>query len=412
MLYVKKIIATDGFGGYWNDDNEAIKRGAEQDGFIYKGKPITPGFLAIRQPSKAIPIILILQNGEKAFGDCTWVQYGGERAGREKLASTESLISLIKEDIEPWIVEQEIDSFRNFMKRLRDDFVLPRALQYGISQAILDAIAKSRRITMAEVIANEFGTKILNKPLTLFGQCGDEYHNSVDKMILRMIPIFPHALINSVSRLRKLIEYVEWTKLRVRELVKDESYNPIFHYDLYGNLGLAYNNDIDKIFEYLSRLEETARPFSLHIEDPVHMASKQKQMEMMSKIRRRVKEEGLDIKLVADEWVPTFDDMIDFIEAGAADIYQIKTPDSGGIDKSVEAILYCKSKGVLPYLGGSCAETERSAQITVHIALATMPYQVLIKPGMGFDEGFSIMYNEMQRTLALIFGNDKLRDVD
>jgi methylaspartate ammonia-lyase len=74
----------------------------------------------------------------------------------------------------------------------------------------------------------------------------------------------------------------------------------------------------------------------------------------------------------------------------------------GGVDKSVEAILYCKSKGVLPYLGGSCAETDRSAQVSVHIALATRPHQVLIKPGMGVDEGASIMHNEMIRTLALI----------
>ncbi|MFQ6053913.1 MAG: hypothetical protein ACE5OO_06790, partial [Candidatus Bathyarchaeia archaeon] len=33
----------------------------------------------------------------------------------------------------------------------------------------------------------------------------------------------------------------------------------------------------------------------------------------------------------------------------------------------------------------------------------TRPDQVLAKPGMGVDEGVSIMYNEMRRALALIF---------
>ena len=49
---------------------------------------------------------------------------------------------------------------------------------------------------------------------------------------------------------------------------------------------------------------------------------------------------------------------------------------------------------------GTCNETERSAQITVHIALATQPCQILSKPD-GFDEGAAICRNEMNRTLAL-----------
>ncbi len=33
--------------------------------------------------------------------------------------------------------------------------------------------------------------------------------------------------------------------------------------------------------------------------------------------------------------------------------------------------------------------------------MATCPDQILAKPGMGVDEGFMIVYNEMQRILAL-----------
>ncbi len=406
MLNIEKVIATDGLGGFWFDDNEAIKRGAKPDGFTYKGKPVTRGFTAIRQPSKAVPIILVMESGELSQGDCTWVQYGGERAGREKLSSTQSVRSLIYKELEPWLIRQEIEGFRSIMKRMEDELELPRAVKYGVSQALLDAIAKSRRKTMAEVLADEYGTKIENRPLTFFAQCGDEYYHTVDKMILRRIPIHPHALINSVSRLESLLEYIEWTKRRIRELVPDKSYDPILHYDLYGNLGLAYQNDLEKIVEYLVQLDTIAKPFRLQVEDPVYMSSKAEQMKAMTEIRNRVREEGLELMLVADEWVPTFEDKVDFIEAGAADIYQIKPPDLGGVDKSVSAVLYCKSKGVLPYLGGSCAETDKSAQVSVHIGLATRPHQVLVKPGMGVDEGISIMYNEMQRALTMIFGKD------
>jgi methylaspartate ammonia-lyase len=84
---------------------------------------------------------------------------------------------------------------------------------------------------------------------------------------------------------------------------------------------------------------------------------------------------------------------------------QIKTPDLGGINNSIEAVLHCKAQGMGAYLGGTCNETNRSGEICAHIAMATSPAQILAKPGMGVDEGFMIVWNEMQRILAL---KDKL----
>ena len=34
--------------------------------------------------------------------------------------------------------------------------------------------------------------------------------------------------------------------------------------------------------------------------------------------------------------------------------------------------------------------------------MATHPDQILAKPGMGVDEGYMIVYNEMQRILAYL----------
>jgi methylaspartate ammonia-lyase len=54
------------------------------------------------------------------------------------------------------------------------------------------------------------------------------------------------------------------------------------------------------------------------------------------------------------------------------------------------------------YLGGTCNETDRSARMCVHVALAVQPDQMLAKPGMGVDEGFMIVKNEMGRALAVL----------
>ena len=72
-----------------------------------------------------------------------------------------------------------------------------------------------------------------------------------------------------------------------------------------------------------------------------------------------------------------------------------------GINNSIEAVIYCKKNNMGAYLGGTCNETDRSAQVCAHIAMATSPVQCLAKPGMGVDEGYMIVFNEMQRILAL-----------
>ncbi|MCL2593440.1 MAG: methylaspartate ammonia-lyase, partial [Defluviitaleaceae bacterium] len=97
----------------------------------------------------------------------------------------------------------------------------------------------------------------------------------------------------------------------------------------------------------------------------------------------------------------TFEDVVYFTDNKAGHMVQIKTPDLGGIQNSIEAVLYAKRNNMGAYLGGTCNETERSAQICMHIAMAISPDQVLAKPGMGVDEAYMIAYNTTQRILAL-----------
>jgi len=108
------------------------------------------------------------------------------------------------------------------------------------------------------------------------------------------------------------------------------------------------------------------------------------------------------VEIVADEWCNTYEDIVKFVDAQAADMVQIKTPDLGGIQNTIEAVLYAKKFGVGAYVGGSCNETDGCARTAVHVALATRPDQMLAKPGMGVDEGYMIVHNEMGRTLAVL----------
>jgi len=80
----------------------------------------------------------------------------------------------------------------------------------------------------------------------------------------------------------------------------------------------------------------------------------------------------------------------------------VKTPDLGGINNTIEAVLYARAKGLGVSLGGSLNETDQPSRITTHIGLACDPTYVFAKPGAGGDAGLMIQHNEMVRTLTLI----------
>jgi len=124
-------------------------------------------------------------------------------------------------------------------------------------------------------------------------------------------------------------------------------------------------------------------------------------VDALAAIRAAMDRDGIDAEIVADEWCNTLEDIKAFTEKKAGHMAQIKTPDLGGINNTIEAVLYCKEHGMGAYLGGTCNETNRSAEVCANIAMATKPVQYLAKPGMGVDEGYMIVFNEMSRILAL-----------
>ena len=199
----------------------------------------------------------------------------------------------------------------------------------------------------------------------------------------------------------KVKDYIKWLRDRILKLKPYDSYNPTIHIDVYGTLGIVFNDDFESIANYIGELEKLAKPFCLRVEGPVDMGEKTAQMDALRTIRQKMEQKGIKAEIVADEWCNTLQDVIDFSAHKAGHVIQIKTPDLGGINNTIEAVLYCKEHEMGAYLGGTCNETCRSAEVCAHIAMATSPVQYLAKPGMGVDEGYMIVYNEMSRILAL-----------
>ncbi|NMB15585.1 MAG: methylaspartate ammonia-lyase, partial [Firmicutes bacterium] len=388
-MHIVDVVTSPGFTGFYTDDQRAVKSGVKRDGLVYSGSPVTPGFTSIRQPGQSLSVQLVLSNGQVAYGDCATVQYAGV-GGREGPLDAEKVAGVIQREVVPWLKGSALDSFRDLCRELQG---LPLAVQYGVSQAILDAMARSRGQAMCQVIAQEWSLSPKWKMIPILTQSGDDRYLQADKMILKQVPVMPHGLFNSLDKVgpdgEGLLEYVSWLAARVKK-IGAAGYAPVFQLDVYGLLGSLFDGDEGKLVDYLGDLAKAASPYGLRIESPVDVGGRDEQIQALAGLRRRLQEKDVPVGIVADEWCNTLEDIEDFAAAGAVDMIQIKTPDLGSLDKSIEAVLTCHRHGVEAYLGGTCNETDRSAQICSHIALATQPAQVMAKPGMGVDEGLCI----------------------
>lgn len=415
-MKIKNVLCTEVLTGFYMDDKEAIKQGAEEDGFIYKGAPVTPGFKHVRQPGVAVSVMFILENGDMAYGDCAVAQYAASD-GREVPNTADKLIDIINKHVVPYFVGMDLTEFKSTAEQFdRYEFpeigVLPASIRYGVTQAILESVSKIKHCTMCEVVLEEYHLPIDLTPVRLNAQSGDDRYQNVDKMILKKVGMMPHGLINNVEKKlgagdgKIFLNWIEWVTQRIKE-IGEPDYNPVMRYDMYGTIGYCFDNNLDKVLEYLLKMEEICKPYQVFCEMPIDLKSDEKQMEGFKYLRRKLQEKGSTMKLIIDEYANTYEDIKRWVDNDGMDMVQVKTIDLGGINNIIEAVLYCKERGVLPYQGGTCNETDHSAIVCVNLAVATKPFAMASKPGMGVDEGVMIVNNEQQRLLKILAEKQK-----
>jgi methylaspartate ammonia-lyase len=427
-MRIVDVLAVPVQAGFFFDDQLAIRAGAGRDGFDYTGEPRIPGFRRVRQPGEAVSVLLLLDDDGVEFGDCAAVQYSGA-GGRDPLFAARDAVAVVEAVVAPALRGTDLaEGFRTVSARIDalttgpGNSPLHTAVRYGVSQAVIAAVARARRQTMAEVIRDEYETGAPLVPVPLYAQTGDDRYGNAEKMIIKGVGVLPHGLINNVAEKfgqsgEIFADYLRWLVGRIHDLAPSPGYRPRLHFDLYGCAGLAFNADadadgdagIDAVAAYLTELGQLAQPYDLAIEHPIDAGSRDAQIATYRRLRTALKERGSGVRIVVDEWCNTLDDVRAFVAAGAADVIHVKTPDLGSVGNAVTALLLARDAGLEAYCGGTCNETDRSAQVSAHVAMACEATQVLAKPGMGVDEGLMIVGNEMARTAALVRAREAAR---
>jgi methylaspartate ammonia-lyase len=116
-MRITRVVLVPVRGGFFTDDQAAIRAGASHDGFTYTGGPVTTGFTAIREPAEALSVLLELDDGQVAHGDCAGVQYAGV-GGRDPVFRAETAAAVIEQVVAPRLVGRELGSFREVAREV------------------------------------------------------------------------------------------------------------------------------------------------------------------------------------------------------------------------------------------------------------------------------------------------------
>ena len=119
---------------------------------------------------------------------------------------------------------------------------------------------------------------------------------------------------------------------------------------------------MQEVFKFIGRVSRTDVPVLIHGETGTG-----RELVAIAGLTRELDERGINVELVADEWCNTLEDIKLFADNKAGHMVQIKTPDLGGINNTIEAVLYCKEKGII------AVNTPKSSAIAVaELAFALM----------------------------------------
>jgi methylaspartate ammonia-lyase len=229
-------------------DLMAMKSGAKQDGFIFHGKALSPGFKNIVEPATIISVMLELEDGQIAFGDCADVILAGV-AGRDPAFRGEDHIDYLRGETATLLKGRDVAKFRDNAKDIdqhrRAGKPLHTAVRYGLTQALLHATALSQKKTMAEIIAAEYGTTISKMPIPILASGHKDDPLQLDRTILKRADLLPHASFTIVKdhvglEGEKLLAFASQVSKRIQE-IGDADYKPRIHLDVYGTLGELFD---------------------------------------------------------------------------------------------------------------------------------------------------------------------------
>lgn len=279
------------------------------------------------------------------------------------------------------------------------------AIRYGVSQALLSALAWVRGQTLTEVIAAEYNLPLSLSPPSLHLDIGADELTPDASILSNPIQSLGYSLSGHNPR-KQFGPNGERLQRFVRQLtnlldsVTEPSYCPALHLDVSGGLGQLFDNDAGRILGVLYGLEQVAKPYQLRVTDPVLLADPQMQRALMRQLMDYTRMRRLNLELAASKSINTLADVEAYVEAGAAHMLELSFSRLGSVHQVIQAIRTCHHRKVAVLLRDNFATAVATPPLACHVALAAQPALIAATWKSRERQDLTVLYDEMARTLA------------
>lgn len=284
------------------------------------------------------------------------------------------------------------------------------AIRYGVSQALLGAVAVVRGQAMAQVVSEEWGLDPPQEPVPLHAWCGYEAGHDLESALRHDVASLPGATIRDVAGQvgadgGHLTRYLRRLAEQITALTGDDD-RPAIHLDLAGALGQIAGQNPGHMLGHLYAWRMAAGPYPLRFEDPVLLDDPQAQAQALGTLHEYLRLRKIDVQIVAGRGIDGVNDLAAFLagpaRAGrpAVDMIHVRMPRLGSLHNAVEAVLACRRAGVGVLLDGG--PPGAGARAAAHVALAARPDLLVARSAGDVSAAVGLARNDMARTLAAI----------
>lgn len=260
------------------------------------------------------------------------------------------------------------------------------ALRYGLSQALLAAVAQDRGISIAEVVAREYDLPRPTAVIPLLAQL--DTNRPLDSLAQLSSHIAAIGYTVPDGEPKEILGDNAVILQRFLRILKENviampglEIPPRIHIDLRGGLGKLYGNNTGQMLGALVGLETSVKPLRLSVENPFGGDSLVEIVAKTRDLREFLHFRKMDVNIVVGP-VNTISDAQALIDANALDMLRIDPLQVGESSTVVEIVLLARAEGKQVMLAMDAGVSGHALQILAQVALAIQP-DVVAAPTVG-----------------------------
>ncbi len=263
------------------------------------------------------------------------------------------------------------------------------AVQYGLTAALLPAVAAANRVSVAKLVAREYGLDLMETAVPLQIPLNDQTIQAAHTILTTHVASVGYTTGNQNHK-ATLGKNAERLQQHVRQIAAwlpslNLDFQPTIHLDLQGGFGNLFDNKSGKVLGAMYGLERAAKPYDLLMQNPVWREDLPTQLAQYKELTSFCRIRRLKTMLVADVWVDSFEAVQQFADASVCQMLHVVLPRLGNLEVGITTVLHANSQNHPVILSGT------PTPLTTQLALALQPDQLQGDP--------LIHYNEMQKSL-------------